>query len=166
MSAAAILTAPPAVQIHVAAACAALALSPVMIFRTRRDRWHKTGGYIWVLAVAVTALSSFLIHDLRLIGPFSPIHLLSVWTLWRLGAGLAAIFRRDIAEHQRIMRSIAFWALMVTGLVTLAPGRRMNFALFGGEAAAGYAALLIAALIVAIWLWRRGRPALSSLRKG
>jgi uncharacterized membrane protein len=39
--------------------------------------------------MAVVAASSFWIHQMRLVGPFSPIHLLSIFTLvmsrWRCG---------------------------------------------------------------------------------
>jgi len=42
----------------------------------RRDFWHKALGYGFVVAMALTACSAAFIYSLRLIGPFSPIHLL------------------------------------------------------------------------------------------
>jgi len=44
--------------LHVCAALLALCLGPFALFRTRRDRWHKIAGYVWVLAMIVAAVSS------------------------------------------------------------------------------------------------------------
>ena len=76
--------APIYIQLHASNATLALILGPFVILRTARDRLHKVGGYIWVLAMFVVAVSSFWIKEFGLIGPFSPIHLLSAFTLWSL----------------------------------------------------------------------------------
>jgi len=40
-------------------------------------RNHRTLGYIWVGLMVIVAFSGLYIHVLKLVGPFSPIHLLS-----------------------------------------------------------------------------------------
>jgi uncharacterized membrane protein len=150
-----LLAAAPVVQVHVAAALIALALAPVILIRRKGGVVHRWLGRVWVVAMTVAALSSFWIQDIRLIGPWSPIHLLSVLTLASLAIGLRAAIRRDIATHRKIMESLAFWALGVTGLFTLLPGRDMNAVLFGDDSWAGFGATATAVALV--WLrWRGG----------
>lgn len=140
-----LLAAPPPIQIHAAAAIGAVLLGPVALLRRSRDIWHKVAGRLWVAAMAVTALSSFWIGEMRLLGPFGPIHLLSVYTLWGLYEGVTHIRAGRIEAHRRTMRAIWFWALGVAGLFTLLPGRRMNAVLFEGFEREGFVA---AALVV------------------
>ncbi|GGL50869.1 DUF2306 domain-containing protein [Wenxinia marina] len=144
-----ILTAPAAVQVHVAFALAAMALGPVVLLRRHRDGLHRALGRVWVGAMAGTALTSFLILEIRLIGPLSPIHLLSAWTLWGLWEAVRAARARDIARHRAGMRSLYVGAMGIAGLFTLLPGRRMHAALFGD---AGMGAFLLAALALALAL--------------
>lgn len=54
-----------AVQLHVAAALLAITLLPLTLFRKRRkrrDRIHRSAGYLWVTTMLTAALSSFFIH--------------------------------------------------------------------------------------------------------
>src|SRR5918994_1161638 len=44
---------------HVIAALFVLAIGPVQIFRRRRDRIHRTMGYLWVAAMYYVCFSSF-----------------------------------------------------------------------------------------------------------
>jgi uncharacterized membrane protein len=82
--------------------------------------------------MATIAVSSFWIHDLRMIGPFSPIHLLSIFTLAVLPLAVLAARRHDVARHRRAMLGLFLGALVVAGLFTLLPGRIMHAAVFGG----------------------------------
>ena len=84
-----------------------------------------------MLALAVVAAGSFLIYELGLIGPFSPIHLLSAYTLVNLVLGVRAARGGDIARHAVTMRSLFQLALVVASLFTLTPGRTMHAVLFG-----------------------------------
>lgn len=80
--------------------------------------------------MAVTAVSSFWIHGLRVFGPFSPIHALSLFTLANLYLGIRARRHGRIAAHRGHMVGVAVgWA--GAGLFTLLPGRLMSQALFG-----------------------------------
>ena len=146
-----LLSAPLAVQLHAFAAMAAMFLGPIALFRRRRDRVHKTSGYAWALAMAVTIASSFAIFQIRLFGPFSPIHLLSVLASYGMFTGIRAAIRRDISRHRETMRRLYFWALGVAGLFTLMPGRIMSRVLFPDAPVAGFViavGVAVAAVVV------------------
>jgi uncharacterized membrane protein len=114
------------IQLHVFAAVLALLIGPFALLRKRRDRIHKTVGYIWVSAMAITALSSFLIFELRVIGLFSPIHLLSVLALVSMGFAINRIRQKDVVGHKRAMWRLYYQAIGLAGLFTFLPGRTMN----------------------------------------
>ncbi|MEP4198802.1 MAG: DUF2306 domain-containing protein [Aliishimia sp.] len=149
-------TMPLVTQIHIIAALTSVVLTPVQFVRRRGDRLHKRFGYVWVIAMAVTALSSFGINDIRLIGPFSPIHLLSAWVLFGLYSAILAARRGNIALHARLLRQNAFWGLGVAGTFTLIPGRFLSNWVFDGFATQGFVIMLIILLIVTFRfkLWR------------
>ena len=153
-----LIESPLTVQVHAAAALVAMLLGPFVLFRARRDRLHRSLGRVWIGAMAITALSSFGIHDMALIGPFGPIHLLSVLTLASLALGLRAAMQGRIAAHRATMRSLYFWALGVAGLFTLLPGRTMHQVVFGADTPAGFALLAGAVVVLALAVRWRPRP--------
>jgi len=79
----------------------------------------------------VEAASSFWIHQIRLVGPFSPIHLLSIFTLVVLPLAVWRAHTHRVADHRRMMIFIFAGALVVAGLFTLVPGRIMHRVIFG-----------------------------------
>ena len=81
MSLAPLLNAAPATKLHAVAALAALGLGAVQLAAPKGTLPHRTIGWIWVALMVTVAASSFWIHDLRVWGPWSPIHLLSIFTL-------------------------------------------------------------------------------------
>ena len=95
-----ILSASTAVQIHLLAAVMTLALTPVMLMRRKGTRGHVLWGRFWVIFMALTAASSFWIMEIRLIGPWSPIHILSMITLLSLFNAVRAARRRRISAHK------------------------------------------------------------------
>lgn len=128
----ALTDAPIAIQGHVGFALVAVILGPIALFRKRRDVVHRVTGRIWVLAMLGLAGSSFFIHSIQMIGPFSPIHILSVTTLIGLIYGFHAARQRNFIAHGRTMRALYMQALIGAGIFTFLPGRRMN-ALIGGD---------------------------------
>lgn len=116
---------------HAVAAFGAMALGIFQMLAPKGTLLHRWVGRLWVLALGFVAASSFFIYEIKLIGPFSPIHLLSVFTLWSLFVGLRAVRRGDIKTHQQTMKSLFWLALVVTGLFTLLPGRTMYAVFFG-----------------------------------
>jgi uncharacterized membrane protein len=85
-----------------------------------------------VLLMASVAVSSLWIHQLRLLGPWSPIHLLSIFTLVMLPLAVWRAHTHRVADHRRIMILLFTGALVVAGLFTLLPGRIMHSVVFGG----------------------------------
>jgi uncharacterized membrane protein len=79
----------------------------------------------------IIAASSFFIHSIRMIGPFSPIHLLSILTLVAVPRSILAARRGDIAAHRRGMMLVFWLALVGAGLFTLLPNRIMGQVVFG-----------------------------------
>ena len=128
-----LLTSPPAIQIHVAAALTALVIGIVLLIGVKGNRLHRTLGWTWVLAMATTAVSSFFIHRLNPGGPggFSLIHLLSGWTVIALPMAVHAARRHRIADHRRAMTGMFVGGLIVAGAFTFLPGRLMWAIFFG-----------------------------------
>jgi len=153
-----LLDAAPAIQIHVAAGTAAFLLGGFILFRRRGDRLHRLGGRVWVGLMLVVTLSSFFIHTIRMWGPWSPIHLLSIGTILALAGGIAAIRNRDIRAHRRSMRMTYAGSLLVAGFFTFMPGRLMNEVVLGAAPAAAAAAdhgpgLLDIVTGTPLWVW-------------
>lgn len=158
MSLAPLLTASLAIQIHTLAAVAAALLGAFVLFRRKGTPTHRMLGRIWCGLMLVTATSAIFIHEARVIGLFSPIHLFVLVTYVGLWEGLRQIRRGNVAAHQAAMKTLYVGALMLAGAFTLLPGRRINEMLFGPEA--GWAPALLAiglVLVVAGALWWRWR---------
>lgn len=120
------------IPFHVAVALLAFGLGIVQFAAPKGTVPHRTIGWIWVILMAAVALSSFFIHEIRIWGPWSPIHLLSIGTLVALAAAVYAARHRRISSHQRAMIAIFVGALVITGGLTLLPGRIMHAVVFGG----------------------------------
>ena len=102
MSLAPLLDAAPAIPLHAFAAMTAFLLGVVQLAAPKGTLPHRTLGWVWISLMAVVALSSFWIHQIRLIGPWSPIHLLSIFTLVVLPIGAWMAHRHLVADHRRI----------------------------------------------------------------
>ena len=131
MSLAPLLEAAPQIPIHAFAAMAAFGLGVVQLVAPKGTLPHRTVGWIWVALMALVAISSFWIHQIRMLGPWSPIHLLSIFVLVVLPLGIWKAHCHDVAAHRRIMVMIFTGALVIAGLFTVVPGRIMNAVLFG-----------------------------------
>ncbi len=131
MSLAPLLEAAPAIPLHAFAAMTAFALGVVQLAAPKGTLPHRALGWIWVSVMVLVALSSFWIHQIRLLGPWSPIHLLSIFTLVMLPLGVWMAHRHQVVHHRRIMLSLFAGALVIAGLFTLVPGRIMHAVVFG-----------------------------------
>jgi uncharacterized membrane protein len=126
-----LLSASPAIQVHAFAAMSAFALGIVQLAAPKGTLPHRTLGGIWVAIMFVVAISSFFIHELKIWGPWSPIHLLSIFTLVMLPLGVWRAHMHQVQAHRWTMISIFFGALVIAGLFTLVPGRIMHAVVFG-----------------------------------
>ena len=122
-----LLGAGPVVQLHVVAAAAALFTSAAVVFSQKGTARHVLAGRIAVVALIVTALSSFgITHG----GHFSWIHGLSIVTLVTLAMGLRSIRNGSRRAHAANMIG-AVSGLTVAGFFTLMPGRILHVVVFG-----------------------------------
>ena len=131
MSLTPLLEAPGTIPLHAFAAIAAFVLGIVQFAAPKGTLPHRTLGWIWVALMAAVAISSLWIHEIRLLGPFSPIHLLSIFTPIMLVLAVLHARRHNVSGHKKAMTTIFFGALIVAGAFTFLPGRVMHAVVFG-----------------------------------
>ncbi len=131
MTLAPLLSAPPQVILHALAAIAALLLGTAQMALPKGTLPHRSMGWLWVILMALVALSSFGIHTLCQFGPFSVIHGLSLLTLVLLPVGVMHARRHAVGQHRRVMVWLFVGALLAAGVFTLWPGRIMHDVVFG-----------------------------------
>ena len=120
----------PLIQLHLTAALIALVDGTVLLAGVKGTGLHKTLGWTWVVAMFTVAASSLFITESHP-GRWSFIHFFSGWTLIALPMGIAAIKRRNVRVHRRLMTGLFVGGLLVAGAFTFVPGRLM-FAVFFG----------------------------------
>ena len=151
-----ILAASLAIQVHTACAIAAVLLGAVVLYRRKGTPRHKLMGRLWVGLMLIVATSALFINEIRLIGPFSPIHLLVVLTYAGVVQGIWHIRHGDVKGHRAAMVGVYFASLGLAGAFTLLPGRRMHAVLFGPEGGWTPSVVAIAIVLAAVAvLWRR-----------
>jgi uncharacterized membrane protein len=126
-----LLNAAPAIPAHAFAAMAAFVLGIVQFVAPKGTLPHRTIGWIWVLLMLLVAASSFWIHQIRLWGSWSPIHLLSIFVLITVPLGVWRAHQHRVAVHRRIMIGVFCGGLVIAGLFTFMPGRIMHTVIFG-----------------------------------
>ena len=126
-----LLSAVPAIRFHAFAAMAAFVLGIVQLAAPKGTIPHRAVGWIWVGLMVIVSASAFFIHEIRLWGPWSPIHLLAIFTLVLLPFGVWHARRHAVRHHSRLMIGIFFGALVIAGAFTFLPGRIMHAVAFG-----------------------------------
>lgn len=131
MSFAPLLQSGAAVSFPAFAALAALALGVLPFVLPKGGSRHRAVGHTWAAPMLAVAASSLAIHEIRLFGPRSPIHLLSLLVLATVPVAIAGARRGRIARHRRGMIQLFVLALLGAGAFTLLPGRVMHAVVFG-----------------------------------
>ena len=131
MTLAPLLDAPAAIQIHAFAAITAFAVGLAQLTAPKGTIPHRLIGWSWAMLMLTVAISSFFIHRIRLWGPWSPIHLLSILVLVTLPLAVLHARRHDIAQHRMAMLMLFTGALVIAGGFTFLPGRIMHAVMFG-----------------------------------
>jgi uncharacterized membrane protein len=124
--------APLPIRVHAFAALGAFVLGAVQLARVKGTTQHRALGYTWALLMLSVAVSSFWVHEIRSWGRWSPIHLLSVFTLVMLPLGIWQAHRHCVRRHRQAMIGLFCGALLIAGLFTLLPGRIMHKVLLEG----------------------------------
>lgn len=113
-----------AFTLHLYTSFFALGLGAILLLAPKGNGPHRLMGVAWVLAMALSALSSFWLGGgvLTLVGHLGPIHLLSLWMLVALAVAMKAILKGRVSQHRDWMRG-AYLGLVGAFIGTLAPGR-------------------------------------------
>jgi uncharacterized membrane protein len=131
-----LLTAPLAVQFHVATVVPAALIGTWQIFVSRKGSPpHRALGYVYVVLMSITALSTLWVHQLMPKSPFfglSPIHLLIPVVFIGFYNALRGAMTHNIARHRYAMLGVYVGGILVAGGLTLMPGRIMHAVIFGG----------------------------------
>jgi uncharacterized membrane protein len=130
MTLAPLLDAPPVIQVHAFAAIAAFAIGLVQLAAPKGTIPHRFIGWLWAFLMLTVAVSSLFIHKIRMWGPWSPIHLLSILVLLTLPLAVMHARRHDIAQHRLAMLMLFTAALVIAGGFTFLPGRIMHAVVF------------------------------------
>ena len=119
------------IPLHAIMAMVAIILGGIQLSMKKGGAIHKLLGRIWVGLMLIVAISSFFIHEIKLWGAYSPIHLLSLWTIFSLGLAIYFVRVGNIKRHKQVMIVLYFFALILTGFFTFMPGRIMHQIFFG-----------------------------------
>ncbi|MBW9071618.1 DUF2306 domain-containing protein [Agrobacterium sp. 16-172Ci] len=144
-----LLDASLAVQFHVATVVPAALLGAFIFLRPKGTAIHRLLGKIWVVLMVATAASTFFIHELKVFYGFSPIHLLSIFTIYGCLQSIYFARRGDIRRHMRIMQSVYLGGIVIAGGFTFVPGRIMHEVAFG-DGRAGFLVLSAGALLFVV----------------
>ena len=126
-----LLAAPLSVQIHVAAAMAAIAIGGIIFLLPKGTRFHRLIGWSWVSSMIIVAATSIMmIADFRT--GVNPLHAFTAVTVVSLWAGLAGIRRGNIMQHAGSMTGLYVGGLLIAGVFAFIPGRTMWKVFFGG----------------------------------
>lgn len=115
---------------HLLTILIATGLTPVMLLRRRGDRLHRTLGYVWVAMMALTAATSLTIQTINP-GSYSPIHILSIWTLIQVPLIVWRARQHDVVRHRSAVRGMVVGALLIAGFFTFPFNRMLGEMLFG-----------------------------------
>ena len=118
------------IPLHAVAAMAAIILGGLQFYMKKGGILHKLIGRTWIGLMIVVSVSSFFIHKIELWGAYSPIHLLSAWTIFSFGLAIYYVRVGNIKRHKQVMIALYGLALLLTGLFTLMPGRVMHQIVF------------------------------------
>ena len=127
----------PVIQIHMITAIAAFFLGAAVLWRRKGGLGHRVAGYMWVALMLITSISAFFIHEIRMWGEWSPIHLLAVSVPLALIFAIHAARKRKLNLHRRIMQRTYLGGMIIAGGFTFLPGRlnyRILFSDGGGSA--------------------------------
>lgn len=119
-----LLIIPVVLQVHITSALTSFLVGVWILSLPKGSGMHKKLGWIWVAAMATTAISSFFLTGLN-DDSFSWIHALSAWTVIGLPVGIYAIRRKDVKKHAKSMTGMFLGGMVVAGLFTFLPGRFM-----------------------------------------
>jgi uncharacterized membrane protein len=128
---------PPLVWLHLFTVLVATILTPIQLLRPKADGRHRLLGYVWAVAMVMTAAISLTFSTRNrdgwgvFTGDFSFIHILSVIVLLQVPRLVIAARNHDRAAHERGVRGIVIGALLIAGFFTFVFNRMLGNWLLG-----------------------------------
>lgn len=101
--------------VHVASVVIALTTGAWLLLSTKGTKAHRTGGWVYIGALIVTAASSFAIYEVRAGRP-SVFHAVSVLIVTVIAAGAVAIRRRRNQRAHLVLMSASYLMMVITGI--------------------------------------------------
>lgn len=138
------------IQLHIVTVAPAAVIGAWLLASRKGTPLHRLFGRIWIALMVASAVSSLFIHTIRMVGPFSPIHLLSVYVMIGAWQAVAAARSGRIREHRRATVGMYLGGIVGAGLFTLLPGRLMNEVVFAGQSPGAMASIL---LVLGLIVW-------------
>ena len=126
-----LLDQPSVNQIHAFAEMAAFVVALTQFALPKGTNRHRAVGYLWAALMVLVVVPSFWIHSIRMWGPWSWIHLLSIYTLIMLPLAVVHARGHRVKAHRNSMLGLFLGALVIAGVFTLMPGRVMHDVVFG-----------------------------------
>jgi uncharacterized membrane protein len=121
------------IPLHFLVGLIALVLGAAQLLMPKGTPRHRLMGRIWVAAIVGLAVSGFWINEYRWFGPFGPFHVTSVLILLALWRAVAHARAHRIAAHRRWMIALYWLSVVVSGLLTLLPGRVLHDVFLAGS---------------------------------
>ncbi len=120
------------IAIHLTAAVYSLLTGTLQLTMKKGTPLHRYLGRTWMVAMLITATSSFWISSFFPIwSSFGPIHLLSVWIIICVDISVSAARSHKIKRHKAYSIG-AYVGLVGAGIGAFAPGRYLYQLFFGG----------------------------------
>ena len=119
------------IPLHAIAAIIAVIFGGLQFYIKKGGLIHRLLGWTWVGLMLFVSVSSFFIHEILMWGAYSPIHLLSLLTVFVLGLAVYFVRAGHIKRHKRAMATLYGLALIVAGIFTFMPGRVMHQVVVG-----------------------------------
>jgi uncharacterized membrane protein len=120
---------PLSVWAHLGMMIIALVLTPVMLLRPRGDDLHRMLGWVWVIAMILTAAISLFIANPHM-NRFSFIHILSIFVLIQAPLIANSARKHNIRSHRTSVRAMVTGALLIAGFFTFPFDRLLGHWLF------------------------------------
>ena len=108
-------TAATPIPSHTVLALLAVLIGGIQLALAKGTSAHRWLGWVWVSVMTYVAISSFFISTIQTWRGFSPIHLLSAWTLLSLVVAVYHARAGNIRQHQRWMVTLYVLALRRDG---------------------------------------------------
>ncbi len=153
-----------AIQIHAISAIVAILSGAVLLLGKKGSKVHIFLGRIWAFTMVLVIASSVFISEIRLWGPFSPLHFFTILGAWALVQGIYHIRKGNITAHRAAMQSLYFWGLGVAGVLSFMPGRVMNMIFFPDAPVTGFYMVLALFLLAMAFKSNMGRDFLSRMK--